>query len=648
MNSNWLNTKHYYLQKTNIAGSMKKYLVMMLTGFYLVIGMHFYIPNMGGSGLSLPQNIIAWMIILLSSLFVVIFSCRYRQWRVNYVVILFLLAAILFTLPLMWTPRYSYVAALPRIAGIWGALLFSLVLWQIPLSRHDKHIMLLFIAVSTVAEAMLSLFQWWFSSPARELMEYNYSHLHGVPYGIFQQKNLLASFLAVGYGLTVWYAYTRRRLLSSGLLCVVQFCVLFPLFLTQSRVGMFSALVVLYLLSLFAPLLRSADALRVNRVRLPLFSMLMMLLLVGLAMFANFKAASGGSLYKTLSLLLMLSGMVWCIICSRHQRAVWHRQGMIFATFLFSASIFWLTIQTVDAQNGSASFVHADSSLERINILRGTAWLIGRHPWAGVGLGQFEHAYPQAMQALGIKTSYVQYPHNEIFYVWSEGGILALAGLLFAFIGLFLPALRAMFHPGNNPDKNGFIFACTICMVPVCMHMLLEYPLYQSVTHLLVLLLLARLSQPEEVIPPLCFTFGWVGRLASAALGMVIFALLVVLCHGLRLQDTLTFVERHELQMFPQNLSLFERITQYERYDFDAHTLLLLAYNQSHDPALLKDYLLWGRRFLQVREDANVYSSAERIEFFAGNLPAAEALRQRATMSFHDDPRFLNAPVKNP
>lgn len=648
MPSRKLKSECHCMQKFHGAGLITKHLVLILTGVYLMIGMHVYIPDMGGSGLALSQNIIAWIIILSSTLLVIISACRHGQLRVSYVHMLFFMAALLFILPLAWTPRYSYVASLPRLAGIWGALLFSLALWQIRLSRHDKQIILLFLVSSAVAEAMLALFQWQFSLLARQLMEYNYSHQHGVPYGIFKQQNVLASFLSVGYAITVWYAYTRQRLSTSGLLCVVQFCILFPLFLTQSRVGLFSALVVLYLLSLFAPLMRSPRELADYRGRLPLFSLLLILVLIGLAMFANVKAASGSTLYKTLSLLLMLSGIAWCIRCGRHRRAVWQRQAMVFTTFLLGVGIFWLMLLTMDMCGGPAPFVHAGSSLERINILRGTAWLISRHPWTGVGLGQFEHAYPLAMQALGIKTSYVQYPHNEIFYVWSEGGLLALTGLLLAFTGLFLPALCALFQPANHPDETGFILACSICMLPVCMHMLLEYPLYQSVPHLLVLLLLARLSQPENASQRFCITFGWCGRLACIASGTVMCTLLIALFHGLRLQDTLTFAERHELQMFPQNLSLFDRLTQYERYDFDAHTRLLLAYNQSHDPALLNAYLRWGRRFLQVREDANVYSSVERIEFFMGNLPAAEALRQRAAVSFPGDPRFQNALVHKP
>lgn len=648
MNSCELKPDGDCLHKVNGSGLITKNLVLMLTGVYMMAGMHVYIPNMGGSGLALSQNIIAWIIILLSTLLVVISVCLYGQLRVGYVFMLLFGAVLLFTLPLAWTPRYSYVAALPRLAGIWGALLFSLALWQVRLSRHDKQVMLLFLVSSAVAEAMLALFQWHFSSLARELMEYNYSHQHGVPYGIFQQQNVLASFLAVGYAIIVWYSYTRQRLFTSGLLCVVQFCILFPLFLTESRAGLFSALAVLYLLSLFAPLLRSDREVQGKWVSPPLFSLLLISLLIGLAMFSNVKAASGEPLFKTLSLMFMLSGMAWCIICSRHTRAVWQRQSMVFTTFLLSAGIFWLTLQTMDLHSDSALFVHASSSLERINILRGTAWLIARHPWTGVGLGQFEHAYPLAMQELGIKTSYVQYPHNEIFYVWSEGGVLALAGLLLAFIGLFLPALRALLWPGNHPDETGFTLACAICMLPLCMHMLLEYPLYQSASHLLVLLLLARLSQPEDASKRFCITFGWGGRLACIVSGMVICTLLVVLCHGLCLQNMLTFSERHELRMFPQNISVFDRLTQYERYDFDAHTRLLLAYNKSHDTALLNTYLLWGRNFLKVREDANVYSSVERIELFAGNFPAAEALRQRAVVSFPGDPRFQKALVDKP
>lgn len=90
-------------------------------------------------------------------------------------------------------------------------------------------------------------------------------------------------------------------------------------------------------------------------------------------------------------------------------------------------------------------------------------------------------------------------------------------------------------------------------------------------------------------------------------------------------------------------LPLSEKITQFQRYDFDQHSALLIDYNRSRNPRDLQRYLAWSQRYLQVWQDAGVYDAAIRIARFEGKRREATALAIRAQRAFPGDRRFRHA-----
>lgn len=90
-----------------------------------------------------------------------------RQWLVG------LLALLLLSTPLLWTPEVNIQDVLPRLAGIAGALVFSLLLMQVRLTGQHKLILLSFILVAAVIECGLALFQHGFPDLAKEWAGYN-------------------------------------------------------------------------------------------------------------------------------------------------------------------------------------------------------------------------------------------------------------------------------------------------------------------------------------------------------------------------------------------------------------------------------------------------------------------------------------------
>jgi O-antigen polymerase len=645
--------------------------VLFVVAMYFLLLNHIYIKNMGGAGLLLPLNIITWsLMLLMSALLLLSTALRNKRVLFNTEIRTGVLAALLMTLPLCWTPAVNYSNALPRLAAIWGALIFSLSLRQMHLSNIAKHAILMLILISALLESMLSLFQWGWPMLAQQLMEYNMSLMAGRPYGIFQQSNLLASYVATGYAVAVYFFYRQVTLhrWSIVILLLLQGIMLWVLLLSGSRVGLYGALLALFLLSAITPELRQRNdhAPLTFRIKLSVpirWLVLMMLILAGLLV-----NVTGGLMQRpesamTVSLSLIASGMLWCLLIANKDRAALIRQACCFTVIIVCASGFFLpltlfsTVVPVAAdtlhQTGVSGpdLLHAGSSSERLNLLKGTLSLILQHPWAGVGLGGFEASFATVREnyGTGIASYTVSHPHNELLYVLVEGGPLALSGFFLAAIACFLPALNALRthnkrHTTALNDEQCRAIAVAVLLLPISLHVLLEYPFYQSASHLLLFLLLVRISQPEMWYQHRAI-FVQPRRVNAMKVLLLVLSvgLLLAACDllaGLKIQQQLTLAERYDLQSLPPDLPLSVSLTQYERYDFDRHTQELLKYNRQHNSQLLEDYARWAQVYLTVHNDAGVYDSAIRIARYQGNKTLANKLADQARLSFYADSRF--------
>jgi len=67
-------------------------------------------------------------------------------------------AVLLMTLPLLWTPTLFWQNALPRLAGLWGALLVSLALQRLQLSQTQKQCILVMILLAALLYLIFSGF----------------------------------------------------------------------------------------------------------------------------------------------------------------------------------------------------------------------------------------------------------------------------------------------------------------------------------------------------------------------------------------------------------------------------------------------------------------------------------------------------------
>lgn len=594
-------------------------------GLYFIV-MHRYQANMGGCGLTLPLNILSWIAMLSIVLLAVLSETGRAARPVTRQGPLMTAAVVLMTLPLLWTSTLFWQNALPRLAGLWGALLVSLALQRLQLSQTQKQRILAMILLAALLEAALSLFQAGWPEQARQLMEYNLPRLGGRPYGIFQQPNLLASFLASGYAIAVWFAFAlRREGLMWWALVGCQGLLILTLLLAQSRVGAIGAVSTLLLLSLMSPDITAGDTPRSRAGCLAALLLAALLVLVNAALPARAIAISAALVGAA------LLGALWR--ARRHPVAP-RRQAAIFLVGLLTTLLFcWPhgeeTPASPPAQTAAGhDFVHLNSTLARITLLRGTLALIAQHPWRGSGLGSFEQRWPDGLARAGLSSnSYITHPHNELLYVWAEGGVVALAG--------FLLLLWSILRTAFSFDATAFAMPAAAMLLPILLHTQLEYPLYQSAAHLLLLLLFIRIGQPE----PVAVAAPDNARLRLALCGPPLLAAILLLAQGLGVQQQLTQAERHGLRALPA-LPLSEKITQYQRYDFDQHSALLIDYNRSRNPRDLQRYLAWSQRYLQVWQDAGVYDAAIRIARFEGKRREAAALAIRAQRAFPGDRRF--------
>lgn len=348
---------------------------------YLLFVLPVYFDNNAGNGLWMPQNLLAWCAIALFVMLVAIHTAVIGRINTGGFMLLAVLAVVFMMLPWLWTPSPLWQCyALTRLAGLIGGLIFLLALCQIRITPTLRIVLLTVVVLSALIQAAEAMVQSWLPDLALRMMDFGSSS----PYGIFQQRNLLASWLATGYGVALYLALNARTRLQ--LLCWVM--TLYPLsaavVLSQSRTGALGAVLMTILAVLSdVPRLRHRPLAVLRRV------------------------------------ILISSLVAWC--------------GAIGLWAMPSGQ--------------QADFQHSVSTDQRLRILAGTAEMIAKHPLKGSGLGSFESQFPRSLEDAGIQSienNTFSHPHNEVMFVMAEGGIVALAGfLLLAGIWLW-PLIRSV------------------------------------------------------------------------------------------------------------------------------------------------------------------------------------------------------------
>lgn len=533
----------------------------LLIVLWFCVGLIWVFPNHGGSGLELPQNLLAWSVLALIALWCALFAKNGKAFYptgTSWIVC----GAVLWSLPILWSPVTAWQwNALPKVLGLWGLICVWLLLLKSSCGFRLKNAWLMILVIAALIQVVYGAIQ---LSDISNLPG-------GRPYGSFQQINVMASFLATGMLCALWL-FTRNRQKQMMMLSAIAL-ILLPamLVLLQSRTGFLGAV------------LGSVIFLSVSS-----------------------KDSRSGS-----ALLLLVIGTMTGL-------------GLLH----FGPAYFPDFIPGLVAKEGS--------TLQRWYIIRLTWQLIMNHPIVGNGYGSFEALFGQLAQQVppGLQNSTIQYPHNEFLYTWMEGGIVAVLGMLSMLTGI----IKRLW------GKGGRRWAGFAMLLPLALHMNLEYPLYQSVTHGITLIMLLLITGPAARTLQTVSYSRTAQKWSRVGVGMLASAVLVFMITGTTTEVQLTRIEQQGLMPLARDehatvKALVNPLSQYERLDFDRHVALLLRFNTTRNNELLTQYQIWAERYLQVHNNPDVYNTLMMI-YRSLRSPLAQAVCLRAKDMWPEDKRF--------
>lgn len=392
--------------------------------FTLIVLLHITFPNMGGSGLLLPRNASVWMGFALMMALAMWPAARgvIRYSTFHKVLGLLLLAL---WLPFVWSWNEASLIALPRLLTVTAGAILLLGLAQLELTRRDWWWLGMAILLSTLLETALGYVQTYILESVSWLAT-------GRPYGIFQQVNVMASFLVTGLVISGWLIGEARNRVEIGITLLAPLFMPALILVIQSRTGWLAALltVPLILVHLWA----------LDRRR-----------------FRAWGAA--------LVIGCVLAGLIWW--------APWGEAGY--------------TSKAIN-EPGQRLPVYLHS-LKMIAQEPLTGWGYGRFQH------DFLHSFADWRAALPVNqpeitepiiTANFTHPHNELLYWGIEGGLLPVLAIL-AFAGW---VVWRIWSKGPRGERLLFI---ALLLTPT-LHTMLEFPFYNSLIHWLVFLLLLGMA----------------------------------------------------------------------------------------------------------------------------------------------------------
>ncbi|MDF5490869.1 pilin glycosylation ligase domain-containing protein, partial [Vibrio parahaemolyticus] len=123
-----------------------------------------------------------------------------------------LVSCVILSIPLFYSTT-NYELSLGRMLGLWAGMAFFILLQQFSFSNKHKQRLLWLVVLAVVIEACLGYYQYLWLKADNWM---GYDTLSNRPYGIFQQPNVMASFLATGLVIASYllarqpYKYDRK------------------------------------------------------------------------------------------------------------------------------------------------------------------------------------------------------------------------------------------------------------------------------------------------------------------------------------------------------------------------------------------------------------------------------------------------------
>jgi O-antigen polymerase len=502
--------------------------------------MHIVLETPGGAGLYLSFNVFGWLIAtIIISLGLWQITLK-RKVVTSKLQLYSLLGFLCLCVPMFYGSEFTD-HAIPRLLGLAGGLLFLFCLYQFDELTDNPQQTLWWILIAVALQASFGLVQ-YFMLGTGDWGGYKLGISR--PHGSFLQPNVMASFMATGIAIALYLSVSSKRFSVNKyqqVLCY--FCLFSSTFLVvilQSRTGHFTTLLVLTFI--------------------------------------------GHYLY----------------LKNRKQLSI---NSLIVVTAIFIALISF---------NNSDAFSRGEESYQkagaRPDTYRVTAQMILDKPITGAGYGLYERAFLDTYNRyviehpeMGKAQQRMAHPHNEVLYWVSEGGIIALLGMLFFFVAYMSSWLKI-----NN--KLAKRLAILGLITPLLLHSQLEFPFYTSISHWFVFIILLWFTdiQSSSDKNKISFDKTFLLRFFAVLLPVIFLPFLVT-----TLQTGL-IITAHEKNGH-QDIKSFEKIHNplawQSRFDANIYSNLLITGIKDKNTDKLQQYIDWGLIRVRFKPRPSVYSN---------------------------------------
>ncbi|MGF1754775.1 PglL family O-oligosaccharyltransferase [Vibrio makurazakiensis] len=535
-------------------------------GAAFLLAMHFFMPNPGGSGLALSFNPTTWVAISIAIAIGFYQLANNQRVRYSKVTVGLFLCCLMLTLPLLYPNSESTLAA-NKLVGLWAGFCLFLVLQQFQFSNSQKQRLLWFVLVATVIQAILGYTQYFILEPGNIL---GYNTQTNRPYGIFQQPNVMASFLATGLVISA-YLLARQahkynyKLSKVSLLYAVPLITIPLLILLASRTGWLGALLGTAFITPY------------------------------LYRFSTNKRFFGwiASVLIGLALGISLAG---------------------------GAKSTGLAAEKLELENA------------RSYIFPQALDMLIEKPFTGYGYGRFEAEYTlYTARQHQLNPEYhpglpsMDHPHNELLYWGVEGGILPIIGILLAALLVLSRLITA---------NKGTRLAMFALFIPIVLHSQLEYPFYHSAIHWVTFIILIYwVDQRVSKHSAKSFSSISKTLLRVLSLVLPILVSIYMLS-SLHTNYVLTKFEQSRPKDPEVLNQVSNPIAWKDRFDWDIYSTYLNIGLYTENEKLIQPYIDWSLRIIKNKPRPAFYSNLILAYQGLGDSSRAEQIRKEAEFLF--------------
>lgn len=554
--------------------------LLFVSALYWLLGMHFFMHNPGGAGLYLPFNAWGW---IFASLVIALglWQVTLRQRLVISSLQLGLwLGALLLLLPMAYPGFELQDYAIPRLLGLFAGLLFLFGLYQWRLGRSARDRLLYLLLGAVAIEALLGLVQYYLLTPGNWI---GYDTRANRPYGIFQQPNVMASFMATGLALAIWLELRKEGnpwlqrlrygvIVSTSLLLVV----------LQSRVGQLGGLLALLLL---VP--------RLYRERL---------------------------LDRMLGLVAL--GVVLGLVSQYGMTGV--KRGI---------EIY---------QSGGYRPIYWAYCAKLISQMPWTGWGYGSFEPVFLQHYMADKAQHPAMVQIEYN---LDHPHNEFLYWAVEGGIAPMLGMVLMGGALLWrvsragwvrgPALLALVTPIllHTQTEYPFYHAIAHWWALLLLVHVLDAEVEEGAGAR------SRSSWREYTYRPWLLL-----RFAAIAIPLIVVPFMLTALHT---AWVVTKYERGGYKQPALLLDIVNPMAWLTRVEFDVNAVRLMVGLQSNNKGELEAYLDWGQGFVRHTPRANIYANMVIALNALGRREEADRLRAEALVLYPGEPLLTGSAARS-